>query len=125
MIRQDEALRTLNVGLLNKAADLIEEHGWWHKGDAVRPAGSLCIIDAVRRAVVLNANDRQFVDTAAKFGFIEQKPRSLALFLIIHLGLHPYPSPTSSLIEWNDAPERIKQEVLDALRNTAKELEQP
>ncbi|AFU88216.1 hypothetical protein CcrColossus_gp346 [Caulobacter phage CcrColossus] len=117
-------VKQLNSGLLNKAADLIESHGWWHKGDAVRPIGSLCIVDALRRAVMLDANERAFIDTAAKFGYIERKPRALALFMIIQLGLHPYPSPPTSLVEWNDAPDRTVRDVLDALRTAAKELAQ-
>ncbi|AXQ68893.1 hypothetical protein HOU00_gp232 [Caulobacter phage CcrPW] len=117
----DAQTRALNIALLERAASLIEEKGWWFKG-ITDGRGKLCIVDALRKAVNLGVQERSFTTTADRDAFIERKPQALALFLIIHLGLHPYPSPTTSLIEWNDAPDRTLQEVLDALRNTAKEM---
>lgn len=121
MIEASVANRDRNIALLNSAADLIDLQGWWKKGAPGNGPGMLCIVDALRLAVRQEAA-RAFPDPIEHDEWIDKKPQSLALFLAIHLQLPPIPSAVHALIEWNDMPGRTKQDVLAALRDTAKEM---
>lgn len=89
----------LDPDLFDTAADLIEQNGWEQGFD--RKSG-LCVDDALCKAA------RKLV---TGLGIID-----LAPIVKAQIGL----DDTDVLWAWNDAPERTEQEVLDALRGTAK-----
>jgi len=91
--------------VLDGAADVIERDGW-HQGHYYIPGEGVCAIGAFAQATGLRHPD------------IEDRGFGPRRALAGHLGFDPdYAGP---IIRWNDAPERTKQEVLDALRKAAK-----
>lgn len=105
--------------ILDGAADVIERDGW-HQGDYGAPGKQdqqpiegqpVCALGAIRVARRLDV--RWSAAAAAWFGGIDDHPAVEALAQTTGIkvgGVH----------KWNDAPERTKQEVLDALRLAAK-----
>lgn len=87
-------------GVLLKAASLLEEQGWtqhqYQDND-----GKRCLMGAIAA-----------VDTTGR-----KMPYSVCDALRAHLKL----TPKLSLSEWNDKPERTKEEVINALRGAATE----
>lgn len=91
--------------LLMRAADLIVERGWTqHK--SVSSFGELCASEATYCANNWTALDHQ--DASEMW----QRARNA---LRLHIG-------TAYIADWNDAPERTAEEVITALRATAREI---
>lgn len=88
--------------VLNKAADLIDERGWFQKSP---DATSLCALKAIQHAS--SAGPARFQARAA---------------FVRHVGAQvgPMGSPSVAIIDWNDEPGRTQAEVTAALRETAK-----
>lgn len=94
--------------VLRHAALVIEERGWSH-GQLRSDDGSVCVWGGIRTAV--------FGDDEGN-GFMEDKPairvlaESLGFPTTLHHGL-------GHVVEWNDAPGRIAEQVTAALRAAA------
>jgi hypothetical protein len=91
--------------VLDDAADLIEQRGW-HRGRGEGDRPELCIGQAICAAVVRHGEDP-----------VEPNP-----FRAMCDHLFPPGRPFDRLIEWNDSKTRTKRQVVDALREAAKEL---
>jgi hypothetical protein len=81
---------------LNKIADLIEREGWMQESRACAPRGH-CVVTAAFTSFEMPERDELFREI---FRRINAET------------LH-------DLIDWNDAPERAKEEVLRMLRGAA------
>lgn len=89
--------------VLDDAADHIERHGWWGGGEyEPKTACAVLAISEVTKGGMTH------LETC----------RSLAASLSLKIGEDDY--GVAELVFWNDAPERTKQEVLDAFRAAAK-----
>lgn len=89
--------------VLWKAADYIEEHGWW-QGDYSH-AGHVCMIGAVGFVTgenVCNLHSKVY------------EPNHFLHMLSQYVGTH-------DVSIWNDAPERTAEEVIATLRKCALE----
>ena len=95
--------------LLMKAAGLIEKHGHT-KGQLKDKNGSMCFMGAIWQET-----------SQIDLGLEAAKTTAMALGL--GFDSHYKMGPSSALwtmVEWNNAPERTAQEVIDAMRLAAK-----
>lgn len=90
----------INQLLLN-AADLIEKHGHC-KGQLYNEKGQMCLMGALNR---VHQNYVPQVDATAKVAAV--------------LGLSYVGTAVIAVVDWNNAPERTGQEVIDVLRLAA------
>jgi hypothetical protein len=99
--------------LLNRAADLIENHGL-AKGTFKDSKGGFCIRGAVHVAAGLDYDDLDYTSHGGD-GFEALEKVS------DYLGLkqHPLYGATQTVAEWNNAEIRTQDEVVDALRCAA------
>jgi hypothetical protein len=88
--------------VLGIAAGLLEQYGWCQRQSRTG-SGALCVIAAIAAAA---GGDKVLEDAAH---------RALESWVIWHSNLDTVP-------DWNDAPERTKDEVLTALRAASAEL---
>jgi len=95
--------------ILDAAADELECNGHT-KNDLGTPDGPKCVTGAVFHVTNLDITDVPNVQGAFKaLGDYLDLPKR-----------HEWGG--LELLEWNNAPERTAEEVIDAMRNTAKEL---
>jgi hypothetical protein len=98
----------LVADLIDDSADLIEKHDWCQRTDH-DDHGRFCMAGALRRVAIEQPyyNRRDYVFDRARSA------------LLVHMKLE---MPRIMCIEaWNDAPFRMKQQVLDLMRLVAKE----
>ena len=88
--------------VLLKAADIIEEKGWY-QGNMIGPKGELCMLGALNVAS----------DYSLEYFNVRTVVRDH-----LHISVK---DKSFSLSNWNDAPERTKEEVIAALRGAAEE----
>lgn len=86
--------------ILDRAADVIVERGWcqWQYEDA---AGYVCVAGAIRCAAAGSPRSRHNADMNRAYAALRR-----------HAGIDNPPA-------WNDQPERVVDEVIAALRETA------
>jgi hypothetical protein len=89
--------------VLNRAADLIEENGWFQKDSFGR---CLCAAYAINQA-------------RREGPYPVSQEREALTTLLAHLGIVEQFKPILRVVTWNDAPGRTQQEVVDALRGAA------
>lgn len=80
-----------------KAAEIIEERGWW-QGGFDGPNGECCMLEALYAA-----------ENYVAFGSVTRAAQDMGFG-----GIDP-------IVSWNDAPGRTKAEVLDRLRDGCRE----
>ena len=81
---------------LRRAAEIIEERGWWQGINGIGPKGQVCVL----RAINVSAGDR---------------PKTFVKSIIrLETWLNRL-----GIAKWNDHPDRTKDEVLKALREAA------
>lgn len=85
--------------VLHRAADLLEEFGWWQFGYGSKQAGKFCALGAVDEAL------RDLGCEAMSSSFA-----SMPLYESLNGG---------SVVDWNDAPYRTRAEVVARLREAA------
>lgn len=88
--------------VLLTAAHLLAQHGWCQR-QSRSGSGALCVVAAIAAA----AGGAKTLEDRAH--------HALEVWVIWH-------SNHDSVAEWNDAPERTKDEVLHALRHAVAEL---
>lgn len=88
--------------LLDRAADRIEQVGWWSRSHSAAGLAAVCAANAI----FLESEDDEPVFKAAW--------RAYATAAGIDVERAPV-----SIWQWNDAPERTKDEVLDVMRRAA------
>lgn len=93
-------MRAEAAALLEDAADLLEQGGWIK--NAYQTSEGYCVVGAIAAAAVS----------------YPLTPTAIHVIARSALG----DATGVGTMMWNDAPERTKQEVLDALRGAAKEL---
>lgn len=98
--------------LLDSAADLLLVTGW-HQGSAISKSGARCIVSATGWSAIAPSvgymyriREQRHIITAARAA------------LCAHLGF----TRPDQLITWNDSRQRTFDDVLDALRDTAKRV---
>jgi hypothetical protein len=102
---------------LERAAGLLEIHGWTqcvYKNEA----GAMCIRGALYQAVGLNTNTQQVITsstTVRDWNGRSDLAISAAYRLARKVG-------AGSEISWNDEDGRTADEVIDALKETAKDI---
>lgn len=96
--------------LLEKAAEVLETDGWCQRVKHA-PDGSHCLMGAIEEARIKGAPQVYgFYDTLCRLAeFGQEIPES-------------GPTTPISLVMWNDAPGRTKDEVISLLRRSAAEL---
>jgi len=101
--------------VLNKAADYIEEHGWCQRKLGTKE-GRACANGAMWAAIAGNplATFEDHDVWRCQSEFFAESRKALAN----HLGLSRYSIP-----DWNDAPERIADDVIYEMRICAKGLD--
>lgn len=112
-----EADTEINADLLDKAADLIEQLGWAQH--AARSAtGEICAGQAVNDAVLSSSITHGIYSVRDV-----TRAQVVNALLLRHLAAEGYRNSYGTLFEsvpaWNDAPERTKDEVINALRKAA------
>lgn len=95
--------------VLERAADLIEERGWWQQDEECEQGDSLCAQLAIAAA-----------KTEIEFEYMERfVPEQL---LMEHLGIESTRNWLDPLFNWNDDPIRTKEQVVKELRSCAASL---
>ena len=100
--------------VLEDAADLIELVGWCQE-DFEDEYGQVCLMGALNSVTMVRTTSEGIEP------HLLTARRHAEQLLIDHLGLAPVrPTAGHPLPDWNDAEGRTMQQVLDALRETAK-----
>ncbi len=81
--------------ILRSAADYIEKHGWWQGCRGSHPHGKTCLMMSIW------AIDSYAIEAADR--------------VTHYLGFEN----RAEAVQWNDAPERTKEQVVEALREAA------
>lgn len=76
-----------------KAAEIIEERGWW-QGGFKGPSGECCLVEAMQKA-----------ESSSELFLVSRAVRSMGF------------RGVDESMMWNDAPERTKAEVVARLRD--------
>lgn len=105
-------LSKLDPDVYDDAADLIETNGRC-QNKSRGPAGEMCVSEAIR--VARNANG-----LGHPLGRNENSQQRYMSGLVQHLGIPGVPAEYGVI--WNDRPATKDQDVLDALRGTAKDV---
>jgi len=101
--------------ILNRAIQLVEKNGW-QQGEVV-PTSHVCLTTAIERAW-----------QEKKYSLVDFNYTREALSKILNVPREPEQLPTDPLavpywgryfMEWNDAPERTKEQVIEALRSAS------
>lgn len=98
--------------LLDSAADLLLVSGW-HQGSAVSRTGARCLVSATGWSAIAPSVEYRYRIREQRHIIVAARAA-----LCAHLGL----SRPDQLITWNDSRQRTFDEVLDALRDTAKRV---
>lgn len=114
--------------ILADAADLLEQRGWCQHpslgGDWRTRPRPLCVGLAMQAALV--AHGERYAITS-----VQQEDENTRAWLAVmaEVGVGPEspesPMISRNLIEWNDAPGRVAEEVITALRNAKRHLPAP
>jgi hypothetical protein len=117
----DKQTPTLMSKLLDTAADLIEQYGHTKK-QLYGKDGSMCFMGAIHRAEDMVASSGKIMRGEAA----EHVMKAMGMVAASYPGMDTYefyrhrPDPVMTMVEWNNAPERTGQEVIDAFRLAAK-----
>lgn len=93
---------------LTAAADHLEAHDL-HKGSLTDGEGNVCALGAIRAAVT-GPNLLDFMENSDECERFDGAANALGEVLDL---------PRAGIPKWNDAPERTKEDVVRALRDTA------
>lgn len=110
------------VDIIDVAAEHLERNPWGQGTDRYRE-GAICAEDAVWMAVFSLGTVQEYLDLKPT-SFTMVGPRSLGLAACTAVRRHVRGDVAWAdyLWHWNDASGRTKQEVVDAFKETAKEL---
>ena len=107
--------------VLEDGADIIEKEGHG-KGNYFVPGQGYCALGALGTAAGVFYDHDQSTDPALKerFTVYAEAADALAELVTVDRTRNNLDNRRHLVPAWNDAPERTKQEVLDALRKAAK-----
>lgn len=108
-----KAVKTGDGLILLHAADLLENSQLLKFERGFNPSTGFCLIGAINYAL-----------SGETYGYTEEKAVKLTIEVGKTVNIEPggdkmYSSPAQNAVQWNNAPERTKEEVVDAIRQTA------